>query len=263
MLDIALPPPQIYFSGNETTFEQFESFIQNLISKYSAPKSLIFSSASTFSFQGPLIFLDFDGVCWPFQENVIHPKFEKLKGDPRLNDLLKKYSTFLQHHYDFREGDKDFLKVACWDPTCMVHISNLCKKYKAKIVVSSNWRRERTVSHLQNLLDLWGLGSYVIGKTKDGNHAARDTRAKQIQEWMTDNQYTSSEFVILDDGYIEELEQQFPNNFVHCNLLIGVDDKACGKAESVLQKGALNAQESILQDCSINTLTRLFATLTP
>jgi hypothetical protein len=223
------------FTGSESTVEQFELIIQNLITKLQEPKPLIFSMTNHDNFLGPIIFLDFDGVCCPFSDCKLSDKFEKFNADPNFINLLKKYEDFLKKHYDFNINDKELLKIACWTSASMAQILSLCRTFNAKIVVSSNWRRNRSVVHLQNLLDLWGLGGFVIGKTKDGNALACDTRAAQIKEWIADNKYTSNQFLILDDGYIPELTKEFPNHFVHCDTKKGFDEQAYINAENVLK----------------------------
>ena len=53
----------------------------------------------------------------------------------------------------------DFSKFAIQE------LNTLIVKTGAKIVVSSDWRRERTISELQSILEIWGFAGEIIGKT--------------------------------------------------------------------------------------------------
>lgn len=180
--------------------------------------------------KSPIIFLDIDGVCWVDDDDVPHKKLRRLTSDTQLLQFFKGKMHFLQKHYDSRTI-REFLKTTCLDPNHMGRILTLCETFSAKIVVSSNWRHGRTVEHLQKLLDFWGLGQYVIGKTEDGG-----VRAKNISNWLAGNGHLVDGYIVLDDQYVSSLRERFGDKFIHCEPKQGFVQETFELAHKELSK---------------------------
>ncbi len=227
--------PSLRFTGKEKTLEAFTTLINALIDKFKqkAPPTLLLSKPPIENELAPLIFLDFDGVCWPDDSARDNPEVLALSNDKKLYNYLLSQEEFLKKHYD--SNAHEFLRLSCWNPAHIERITTLCEKFKAKIVVTSNWRGGRTVKHLQNLLDLWGLGHYVIDKLPD-NRGIYQCRSIQIETWLQRNKHLPGNFVILEDGYVQNMKTQFPEHFVQCFSDIGFDETAFLKASAILEK---------------------------
>jgi hypothetical protein len=225
-----LPFPYL-FEDKARTLEFFQKFLQKLRDKiYNQVSSLIFSNISPAK-PSFIIFLDIDGVCWPDDEFVRQPKYWNLLGNYELGDLLRVHKHFFKRYYDFDEIS-EIMRTFCFDPSHMERIKKLCQEFDARIVISSSWRVNRTINHLQNVFDLWGIGEYVIGKTKDSQWQLG--RENQIGEWIEQNKERVLGFVILDDQSGYELELKFPKRFVECNARVGFDQRAYEKAKNIL-----------------------------
>ena len=81
---------------------------------------------------------------------------------------------------------------------------------KAMIVVSSSWRKGRSLEELKKILQDNGIDpNRVIGKTHD---SLRDIRGREISKWILDNIKDIEGYVILDDDSDMLPKQQ--NNFI-------------------------------------------------
>ena len=214
--------------GTESSSSDFHLLLTQLAAKFSAEHSLTYEPRPLQSDE-VVVFLDFDGVCWVDPLYRPHEKYRKLENDRNFQTVLSNNLTLLKRHYDFDDKD-EFLSLCCWDPAHVQRIHALCTECNARIVVSSSWRNGRSHYHLKNLLDLWGLGSFYLGKTVDG----RWKRANEIQSWLDQNPQVAR-FLIVDDQYVDEFTEHFPDAFVHCHPLKGFDDEPYQKAVSILK----------------------------
>ena len=237
------------FRGTEETAEDFRLLLTTLDTQFKAATNASAVTGATDVTSEPetpkpdenqfIIFLDFDGVCRVDPIDMPHEKLNKIKKNSDINSLIDRYSVFLKNHYDFIvEHEHEFLKVACWDPFHMQRIRLLCNEFNARIVVSSSWRNNRSDQHLKNLLDLWGLGSYYIGKTADKNSI--HCRSNCVKNWLANNPHIQK-FLILDDQYERNMKRVFPDNYVKCDPLKGFDEATYQKARMVVLNQILSA----------------------
>ncbi len=220
------------FRGSELSDSDFELLLKSLDAKLkeSSPKDDEMYDLSQLPDNQLILFLDFDGVCWVDDTDVPNEKLRRLRKDPQLQMLLETYYwPTLKKYYDCESKD-EFLKAACWDPFHMQRIRLLCNEFNARIVVSSSWRHGRSYKHLKNLLSLWGLGEYCVGKTVDGFGC----RTTHVKTWLRDNP-RFSRFLILDDQYAYNMKSCFPSQFIHCNSEKGFDEETYQKARGSLQ----------------------------
>lgn len=149
-----------------------------------------------------VIFLDIDGVL--FDDPSRHPiQKQAIKlFSPGIN-----YSNFMSIHYD--TAATYFFK-----PAAVANLNHLIQKTNAKVVLSSNWRENRTQSQLKELFAKHSFSNVIIDKTPDEviEVSTFTGRAKEINAWLLNHPEITS-FVILDD-YDKGLSVGYPNNFV-------------------------------------------------
>lgn len=164
-----------------------------------------------------VIFLDIDGVLLSYSDKFnsnknplkksiedaeSHDAFLRLKSNSYSNNY---WSIVLAHHFSKR---------------ALANLDSLIKRVetvaKPQIVISSSWRRERTVEELITIyFKMHSFAKYIIDKTSD-KVLSRD-RSEEIQDWL--NQHPEVQhYVILDDEY-EDLLQRFLKRFIHVNDL--------------------------------------------
>ena len=101
--------------------------------------------------------------------------------------------------------------------------ANLCEVLRltgAQIVLSSDWRVNRELDHLQRELVAAGVEGPLVGATPVLERAAR---WREIRAWMKENDVAAEDVVIVDDGYdMGELEARF----VRASPLNGLDKRA-------------------------------------
>lgn len=93
--------------------------------------------------------------------------------------------------------------VINYDPTpdsgAVKNLNILTTLGKAKIVVSSQWRVDRTLDELKVLLASWGVHAEVVDKTpEDVDEDADEDRGLNIFTWLSGRSDVES-FVVIDD----------------------------------------------------------------
>lgn len=146
------------------------------------------------------IFLDFDGV--------LHVLFPEKNFSEKEN----------QHFYKVNFLAETLMKVE--------------EKFNVKIVISSTWRKKRTVFELQEIIaqkNRW-LASKIIGKTPEIKVEKEEgSRQREIEAWLENNNLRDVYWLAVDD-----YPKWFDLNekaLVLCELWF--DEKA---AESLLNK---------------------------
>lgn len=88
------------------------------------------------------------------------------------------------------------------DPDCVAALNHITDTTGARIVLSSTWRKGRSVANIRSLLKSWGVKAHVIGKTpildgQVGRIWISVDRGTEIAHWLKNK--APCEFVILDD----------------------------------------------------------------
>lgn len=169
------------------------------------------------------IFVDIDGVLQP-PGNQRRFRYDLDALQRELADEFENQAYLGHDKYDLGAIRYD------WDTGAVDRLRKLCEDFGAEIVVSSDWRIGKSLATLKDYFHLHGLGSYVRGKTTDGQVALRD-RAGEIREYL-DTHPEIDRFVIFDDQYQRELEEMFPERHVHTGYRLEADDDR--KAREIL-----------------------------
>lgn len=96
-----------------------------------------------------------------------------------------------------------------FSPYCVENLNRITNLTDAKIVVSSTWRKSRSLSDLKMLFEKVGIDGEVIGKTdvlRFNNWNRSVFRGMEIFKWLEDNKgiltqkiHIYRSYVILDD----------------------------------------------------------------
>lgn len=157
----------------------------------------------------PIVFLDFDGV--------------------------------LNHELFYRTAKRPFTSVEDQiDPDSVGRLNTLLTATDAKVVVSSTWRKGRTVEELQRILVAKGFTGEVIGKTEDlrSEHCLRGNEIYLWLEQYRDIVGSSEEarYVILDDDSDMLLWQR--DHFIQTDPWCGLTPNNVWRATKILQRKA-------------------------
>lgn len=122
------------------------------------------------------------------------------------------------------------------------HVPELIERFNkiiaatdAKIVVSSTWRRGETLETMSGILKALGVHGECVGLTPvfDTNYSVR---GNEILAWIKQNvstpYYNYQNYVIIDDD--SDMLYWQKDNFVNTNGVVGLTDKDCMKAISIL-----------------------------
>ena len=164
-----------------------------------------------------VIFLDIDGVLQsPSSQKRFQHDLEELRR--RLADDLDDAA-----YLDF---DKYDLGAIChdWDGDAVERLRTLCEDFGAEIVVSSDWRRRKSVEILQAYFRIHDLHRYVTDKTGE-SEGPPHYRAGEVKDYL-DAHPEVGRFVIIDDGYGKEFDELFPEQFVYTGSLMTAADAA-------------------------------------
>ncbi|GAB6888474.1 hypothetical protein JCM13304A_19730 [Desulfothermus okinawensis JCM 13304] len=153
-----------------------------------------------------IVFLDIDGVLQPsyYQRRFKHD-LDKLQAG-----LAQKYndSGFLKlNKYDIGAVYYD------WQLKAVENLKTLLNNTGAKIVLSSDWKRGRTLDELKRLFKIHDLDEFLIDTTPNMSN-----RCEEIEDYLASHS-SIEEFVILDDykfwGY-----EKFGEKFIYCDMFL-------------------------------------------
>lgn len=157
----------------------------------------------------PLIFLDIDGVL----NNTVYFEYTKEEKATRPN----------------------------FDPRCIKLLNRLCEETNAKIVITSTWRKGRSVDELQELFEKEGFNGEIIDKTRDlmGCNTDFIVRGNEIYDWIRNNPqkigcayFDYKKYVILDDD--SDMLYCQKNNFICVDPYCGITNKTIYIAKKLL-----------------------------
>lgn len=148
-----------------------------------------------------IVFLDIDGVLNSHQSDLYHNSFsQEFTMEKRLCPIAtSNLKELLTIHPDI------------------------------KIVVSSTWRRSRSIEQLGEILSYYKIDKNVV-LSKTNYDGPGEIRGLKIKKWLQDNQHLDiSHFVILDDdGDMDEFVNT--HHFIQTNSKVGFDYLSLEKA---------------------------------
>ena len=161
-----------------------------------------------------IVFLDIDGVLQPTssQKRFQHDL------DALRESLAERFGT---EYRDVNEYDLGAV-VHDWHAGAVARLRALCEDHDAKIVVSSDWRLQRSVAQLQALFRIHDLHQLVVDRTSDAQGPPQ-YRAGEVKQYL-DTHPEIERFVIIDDRYRTEFDRLFPHHFVHTGSFIDESD---------------------------------------
>lgn len=111
--------------------------------------------------------------------------------------LFLDFDGVLNSH-DYFRTNRSALQRDQLDEAAGARVQRLCETVGAKIVVSSTWRLNRSLTDLRAVLSRVGVDpALVIGKTPDFMRS--EARGLEIQEWLDLNGAGCSGMCIVDD----------------------------------------------------------------
>ncbi len=148
-----------------------------------------------------VLFLDIDGVIQPYTQKRFKHNLDELK-ERLTKELNPVFSNICK--YDTGAAYYD------WHPTAIANLRYLCEHFDLQIVVSSAWRRSRSLEELKALFSIYGLQDYIVDKTVILSKGGRES---EIQMYL-DEHPEIERYIVVDDMYLSE---HFPNNKVWTN----------------------------------------------
>lgn len=105
------------------------------------------------------------------------------------------------------------------EPELVRRLCDVLEATGARVVLSSDWRRDRELQLLQDELAAAGIDCSLLGATPVLGQA----RWREIAAWMTEHDVGPSSVVVVDDGFDMG---PLASRFVRTSPLNGLDDDA-------------------------------------
>lgn len=150
-----------------------------------------------------VIFLDIDGVLQP---GYCQRRFKNDLDALRLY-LAEKYDVPEYEQYDKYDLGAIYYD---WDQESVDNLKLLLNKTNAVIVLSSTWRRLKTIDTLKNYFRIHDLDSFLVDFTPVMDGASRSV---EIETYLNHHPEIGN-FLILDDVDFK-FSDKFPNHFVN------------------------------------------------
>lgn len=118
---------------------------------------------------------------------------------------------------------------APFDPHCVKNVNVLLKKLNPRIVISSNWRNNNSLEHLDQYFTEQGIiGHRIVDKTIC---LYPNKRCYEILHWI--NRHEKEDFLILDD--LDDVHHPLLDPyFVKTSFFSGFDEQALETALKIL-----------------------------
>lgn len=113
-----------------------------------------------------------------------------------------------------------------WNENAVYWYNRLIEEFDLKVVISSTWRLNYSISQLQQIFDLQGVNCKIYDYTP----ILYEDRGLEIENWLCNNHYTN--FVILDDNVKNIVKYGLPN-IVKCETLLGLTEKEFLKIKEI------------------------------
>ena len=163
-----------------------------------------------------VIFLDIDGVIQPYDADY---RFYAIKEqNEKINILSKEYKVDYSQYsaYDVMAAYYD------WNPQAISRLKYILEQTNAKIISSTDWKRDNKPFLIRDLLKLYNLDKFwyadnIIIKDQKPIYEIRNL---EIQDSLS--KYPIDNYVILDD--MKELKDYYPNNAVITNNYLSIND---------------------------------------
>lgn len=173
-----------------------------------------------------IIFLDIDGVLngqFLYEKSIKGVKKE-LKNKVKKNAIGR---------------DEFYASQLCTDRISW--LNELCISTESKVVISSTWRKNKTIPELQTILNNSGANFEIIGFTPDLRHE-HCVRGNEIYSWIERNKEylcitSSSDFntyVIIDDD--SDMLYWQRNNLFLTDCYSGLTPNICYKIKRFFSK---------------------------
>lgn len=185
-----------------------------------------------------IIFLDIDGVvyCGSLHDEVhqarMRTEIDNIKSHPEIATTVS--ATMLA-----TLDNHDLSAVLGFSKKAIENLRQLCVTCNAKIVISSSWRKSKSLEQLKALFSIVGFADFIIDVTPEFEHPS--SRGDEVESWLLIHSHQIKSFVILDD-YEFNIPALFGERFVLCNNLFA-DDILLQKASAILGK-PLNYENS-------------------
>lgn len=101
-----------------------------------------------------------------------------------------------------------------FDLKCVQILKEICREYEAKIVVTSSWRINKTISQLKELFSHYDLDMYIEDKLMDNIDYTE--RENGIKDYIIRNRINN--YIIIDDMPFNNLK----NNLIQTKLRTGL-----------------------------------------
>lgn len=165
-----------------------------------------------------LIFLDIDGVL-NCELHYISKDFKNYKKKLR-KDVKSKHIERMEY-YSSQICNQRIL----W-------LNDLCNSTGAKVVISSTWRKSKTLDELKDIFTYCGATFEIIDKTGTNSSGVRGV---EVYEWLENNchnltgihSHDFKAYVIIDDDSDMLLNQQ--NHFFQTDTYSGLTPSICYK----------------------------------
>lgn len=179
-----------------------------------------------------IVFLDIDGVV--ATENAHDQAIADWCGDDFDTDDIDWRHKFCEITKELGFWPDFNMEKWPFERFAMRNIHALSRFKDVRFVISSDWRRGRSIQELTELFGIKGLSIRIIGKTRE-TEGRDDPRGQQIKDWLDANSEIVNNFVILDDNVFDIL-RFFPKNTIATRPDVGFSEANLTQALLILKK---------------------------
>jgi hypothetical protein len=114
-----------------------------------------------------------------------------------------------------------------FDPKCVSLLNQITNITKAKIVITSTWRVNFSLTELKKEMISRGIQGTIIDITP-----ILENRGMEIECWLDEN--SVNKYVVIDDNINDIKNHISPNKIVKCESSLGLSEKEFDKVIDIL-----------------------------
>lgn len=135
----------------------------------------------------------------------------------------------MNHRNFFERSRLHYLQEFC--PVSVRNLREIIKRTDTKIVLSSTWRKNKSLEKIKELFSWYDLDQYIIGKTPVVENAIRGLEIKEFLSISEASGFDIESFIIFDD---DDDMGEYIDRLIHCVDYSGLTDERREEAISLL-----------------------------
>jgi len=125
---------------------------------------------------------------------------------------------------------------SAFNATCVQNLNRLIAQTKAKVILTSSRRINKTAAAFEEIMHRRGFRGEVAGKINEHTELNQSSRSEEIVAWLEKNGEPRRYVILDDDTRLAEIGERYLPHWVRTTYHRGLDEEALERALSLLKE---------------------------